>query len=128
MPGEVTGYTYTQHGKKTIISFKGSNSKTAEIELRPDDLLSPSLFKLVDKYSTKESPMITPEEVVNLRTEFAKNFIPLRGGRIYRVDHYQGLSFLLDTYTSDESEGGKNITPKEIAHMFEVFSGWTNYI
>ena len=128
MPGEVTGYTYTQHGKKNKISFKGSNSKTVGFEVCPDDLLTPSLFKLVDKYSTKESPMITPEEVVNLRTEFAKKFFPVHGGRISELDYYKGLSFLLDTYTSDGSEGGKNITPKEIAHMFETFSVWRNYI
>ena len=139
MPGEITGYKYTQHEeapglftsqivKNAKISFKGSDSKTVEFELRPYDETTPSLFNLVDKYSTKESPMITPEEVVNLRTEFAKKFFPVHGGRVSALDYYKGLSFLLDTYTSDGSEGGKNITPKEIAHMFEVFSGWRNYI
>lgn len=139
MPGEVTGYKYTQREeapglftkqvvKNAKISFKGSDSKTVEFELRTADEITPSLFKLVDKYSTKESPMITPEEVVNLRTEFAKKFVPFDCGSVMGLDHYKGLSFLLDTYTSDESEGGKNITPKEIAHMFEAFSVWRNYI
>ena len=88
------------------------------------DLRCEKIFKLFDKYATKESPNITPEEIVDLRCEFSKEFTPISAGKYSRVDYYKGMDFLIDTFTSEASEGGKNITPKEIAHIFEAFKEW----
>lgn len=131
MSGEITGYKYTPAVESTSkkepsipakISFTNSEGKTTEFKSSAGQQ---KIFELFDKYATKESPNITPEEIVDLRCEFSKKFMPLRAGRhSATVDYYKGVNFLLDTFTSEASEGGKNITPKEVAHIFEVFKEW----
>ena len=66
MPGEITGYKYIpavvlNNNKEPIISakisFTNSEGKTTEFECNKVDT---KIFKLFDKYATKESPNITP--------------------------------------------------------------------
>lgn len=133
MPGEITGLSFTPGQKNTAIigdnstrakiKFNGSDSKTVEFEIEAVNEKSvQSLYSLIDKYATKDSPTITPEEVIDMRTEFAKTFTPMTGR--HSIDFYKGLSFLLDTYTCNKSEGDEQITPKEIASIFECIKSW----
>ena len=119
MAGEITGYQFTKGSAFTSskISYNDSNSKKRVFEF--EDRGQSKLFGLVDKFSTKDSPNITPQEVVNLRSEFSKVFVPTNAG--ITNNYYAGFSFLLETYQSEASEGGKDITPKEISFMFEAF-------
>lgn len=122
MSGEITGYQFTKGSAFTPskIRYKDENSKERLFEF--DDRGQSNLFGLVDKFSTKESPNITPEEVVSLRSEFSQTFVPTNAG--ITNNYYAGFSFLLETYQSDASDAGKDITPKEIALMFKAFEKW----
>ena len=147
MPGEVTGYKYTQHEeapglftsqvvKNAKISFKGSDSKTVEFELRPYDETTPSLFKLVDKYSTKESPMITPEEVV--RQLYAAKLMDYYGYSKNRLSCEYVINFGRECKRADivvkDQDGNKTenkitlkVMPKDVEivrdKVPEIFSG-----
>ena len=35
------------------------------------------------------------------------------------------MDFIFNTYTNESSDGGKEITPKEITHIFEAIYNWT---
>lgn len=90
------------------------------------------LFKTVCKYFTEDDPNISPKEQVQLRADIAKNSKPMMGdvpgGRYCynRIDVYEGIDFLLKTFSDEASEGGKEITPNEVYQMFECFHKWTD--
>ena len=127
MPGEITGFNYSKGGifGDSTLSYTDANSKKRTIA-RPSTAVL-ELFQLIDKYATKESPNITPKELVQLRTEFMKLEKPIRGGNSGYIDAYKGLDFAFNTFTSEASDGGKDITPKEIAHIFETIESWYTY-
>ena len=89
------------------------------------------LFNTINKYFTGESPNITPQEQVQIRADIAKNRPPITGigvsdGGIYSsLDIYEGIDFVLKTFSDKNSEGGENITPNEVYQMFEMFHNWT---
>lgn len=89
------------------------------------------LFNAVNKYFTGDSPNITPEEQVKMRADIAKQRPPISGMRerpCYSeecLNIYEGVDFVLKTFSDDASEGGKNITPNEIYQMYEIFHKWT---
>lgn len=129
MAGEITGYKCTPiknflgKGGEVKVEFKDTKSKTKVFTAHASSK-KVKLFGLIDKYSTSASPNITAKEVISLRTEFAKKFLPYNGGGNRHTEFYTGLDFLLNTFNSKDSDGGKDITPKEIAHMFEAIVNW----
>ena len=44
------------------------------------------------------------------------------GSGIY--DLYKGFDFIFNTFSNEASEGGKDITPKEISQIFDIFTSW----
>ena len=130
MTGEITGYKYTPIknflGKfeEANIQFKDSNSNICEFTTHVSSKKI-TIFNLIDKYSTNASPNITAKEVIDFRTDFAQSITPLAGGGgLDDIDYYAGIDFLLNTYCSENSDGGKDITPQEIARMFEAIRKW----
>ena len=86
------------------------------------------LYKTVNKYFTENDPNITPKEQISLRIDFAKQQRPVSGlkhNSSDKMDLYAGFDFVLDTFTKEDSDGGKNITPNEIYQMYEIFHFWT---
>ena len=128
MAEPITKVTITHKGNYSI-DVKYKNSQGAVVTYAPRKVQDAKvLFPTVDKYFTNDDPNITPQEQISLRTDFAKKRIPLSGKEHNGSDVsdlYTGLDFVLDTFTREESEGGKNITPKEVYTMYEIFHTWT---
>lgn len=92
------------------------------------------LFDTVNKYFTGKSPNITPQEQVLFRADIAKQRPPISGTGQQKHSHeassetlniYEGVDFVLKTFSDEASEGGKNITPNEVYQMYEIFHEWT---
>lgn len=120
------------NGKGQIITYKPSqNGWHGENNLsKPTD--AALLFNTVNKYFTSKDPNITPEEQVEMRADIAQQRPPIsgmKGGGSAQshdaLDIYEGVDFLLKTFSDEASEGGKNITPNEVYRMFEIFHQWT---
>ena len=112
------------------------NSKGQNVSYRPRNKSDANLlFTLINKYFTGKDPNITPKEQVQLRTDLAKLRSPLsgiaqpRGGEPSgKLDLYEGVDFILKTFSDEASEGGKNITPNEVYQIYEIFHRWTKVI
>lgn len=128
MSGEVTGFRYTP-AKTTFdpgfVKVEYTNSKSGKSTFKThEDSTKLKIFKLIDKYATPDNPNITGKEVVEIRKEFSMFARPIRGGNHSDLDYYKGMEFLLDTYVSEDSDAGKEISPKEIAYMYEAIQSW----
>ena len=85
------------------------------------------LFKTLDKYVTADSPNITPREQDLIRMELSKQIKPIHGmnGGYSFLDIYEGIDFVFKAHTSESSPGGKDITPNELADIYETIHSWT---
>ncbi len=127
-------YIYRASIKKNGEQINYRNSKGQNVSYRPENKSDAvCLFTLINKYFTGKDPNITPQEQVQLRADLAKACVPLSGmsetrGHIRgKLDLYEGVDFVLRTFSDETSEGGKNITPNEVYQMFEMFHCWTEH-
>ena len=129
----MTNYIYraqVQNDGKTITYH---NSQGKKVTYSPKQLYmmrdAALLFNTVNKYFTGKSPNITPQEQVQIRADIAKASYPMGGIETrYRRDKlniFEGIDFVLKTFSDKNSEGGENITPNEVYQMFECFHNWT---
>ncbi len=103
--------------QKTNVSFKNSKGKDVSYNLYVGD--NKAVFDAINKFSTKESPNITPEKLFEMN-EFVYDTTHLantggHAGSIY-VDTYDRL---IKHYTDKNSPGGENITPEEQTLLME---------
>lgn len=123
MTGEITGFRYTS-AIASYVNVEYTNSKSEKSTFRTfKDSTRLKIFKLIDKYATPDNPNITGKEICEIRKDISMFTKPLSGGNA-SVDYYKGIDFLLNTYTLEESDAGKEITPKEIAYMYEAMQSW----
>jgi len=140
----MTNYIYraqVQNGGETI-TYHNSNGQKVTYQPRKKDgnamNENPSikkdaalLFNTINKYFTGKSPNITPQEQVQIRADIAKQRAPISGMSVYNtyqnntLDIYEGIDFVLKTFSDKNSDGGENITPKEVYQIFEIFHNWT---
>ena len=138
----MTNYIYraqVQNGGETI-TYHNSNGQ--KVTYNPDQRTNQGqkglsnmqkdaalLFNTINKYFTGDNPNITPQEQVQLRADIAKQRIPQGGYTNHNLnvtlDIYEGIDFVLNTFSSKNSEGGENITPNEVYQIFEIFHNWT---
>ena len=129
MSREVTGFHYTPTNTLLVergfvkVEYTNSNSEKSTFKIHEDNIKL-KIFKLIDKYATTDNPNITGKEVVEIRKEFSMFAQPIIGGTHFGLDYYKGMDFLLDTYVSEDSDAGKEISPKEIAYMYEAIQNW----
>ena len=86
------------------------------------------LFNTINKYFTGKSPNITPQEQLSLKADIAKLSKPISGRRFHypdKLDIYEGINFVLSIFSDKKSDGGENITPKEVYQIYEIFHSWT---
>ena len=132
MPNAIYRASIRNNGEQ--INYR--NSKGQNVSYRPRNKSDANLlFTLINKYFTGKDPNITPKEQVQLRTDLAKLRSPLsgiaqpRGGKPSgKLDLYEGVDFILKTFSDEASEGGKNITPSEVYQIYEIFHRWTKVV
>ena len=125
--GEQISY-FNSQGKK--VTYQPAKDVLSRITVDDAQRNAKILFSLVNKYFTGDSPNITPQEQVKLRADFAKQAIPLANedtskGSSRILDIYEGMEFVLNTFSSKASDGGETITTNEVYQMFEIFHNWT---
>ena len=139
----MTDYIYraqVQNGGETI-TYRNSNGQRVSYSPRKTDggandnpqikKDAALLFNTINKYFTGKSPNITPQEQVQIRADIAKQRAPISGmaaSHAYQnstLDIYEGVDFVLKTFSDKNSDGGENITPKEVYQIFEIFHNWT---
>ena len=129
MPNYIYRASVKNNGEQ--IAYRNSNGQN--VSYSPKNQSDANLlFTLINKYFTGKDPNITPKEQVQMRADLAKLCTPLsgmsdsgKGGVRGKLDLYEGVDFVLKTFSDDASEGGKNITPNEIYQIFEIFHAWT---
>ncbi len=128
------GETITYHNSKgQTVTYKPNDdaySRDRSFNIASGKSDAALLFNTFKKYFTGNSPNITPEEQVKLRTDIAMNRLPIQNQSNVVVeapmlDIYEGIDFVLKTFSDEKSEGGKNITPNEVYRIFEIFHQWT---
>ena len=132
MPNAIYRASIRNNGEQ--INYR--NSKGQNVSYRPRNKSDANLlFTLINKYFTGKDPNITPKEQVQLRTDLAKLRSPLsgiakpvRGEPSGKLDLYEGVDFILKTFSDEASEGGKNITPNEVYQIYEIFHRWTKVV
>lgn len=107
----------------TIQSMETKNSRYSK--------LMTSLYKAINKFSTKENPNITNpdgfyvEVEKNIPKSFKSESIPDEYDELYALKSLQAshmLSELVDMFTEDDSEDGKNISVNEYTQMMDAWS------
>ena len=123
--------TYHSSNGKTITYTPGDSSSSLREPNEERQKNAVILFNTINKYFTGKDPNITPKEQVQLRADIAKQALPMSGttsGSGYygeHIDIYEGIDFVLKTFSDEASEGGKNITPNEVYQIYEIFHHWT---
>lgn len=127
--------TVTYHNSKgQTVTYKTSNEDTRnsrgeQRDHKLDD--AKLLFGTVNKYFTGNDPNITPAEQVKIKAEIAKQRTPMNdygtglSHSAPTLNVYEGIDFVLRTFSDEASEGGKNITPNEVYQIYEIFHSWT---
>lgn len=126
---------FFKEGKPKIVTYKyrapGGDIKTVNCIGKEDNYLV-----AMNPYSTKDNPEITPEEIFKLKKDITKstsgtsyinnqtshgfNVLTTSRDSQKRSDYFQ----LLDLYSSQDSPGGRNITPEEQAEIVDTFAKW----
>ena len=124
----MTNYIYRARVKNNGESISYHNSKGKLVTYKPLEVCgrrkeAALLFNTVNKYFTGESPNITPEQQLKIKTDIAKQRKPLH--KDLSLDIYEGIDFVFKIFSDKNSEGGENITPNEVYQIFEIFHNWT---
>lgn len=104
----------TREGKKLQVSLNSNQCYSGKYA---------SLFESFRKYSTSNDPEINPKEKFAVLKDLLK--IPRDGGAAYSKDLFgdarKTIMNFLDQASSEESEGGKNVTLDEQRDIMEAW-------
>ena len=120
--------------KPLWVKYQGSDGKVKETPIKPEQI---PYYTAFNSHSTEEKPNLSPKDVFNIKDEINKqtkgtkvvpktNLSSTGTDYVLSKDSIERQDFfgLLDLYQDENSESGKEITPKEQAEIIETYSSW----
>ena len=114
--------------------YTGSDGKVKETPVKPQQL---PYYTAFNGRSTEEKPNLTPKDIFDIKVNLTKQtggskHVPVqnlsRTGTdfVLSKDSVERQDFfgLLDLYQDENSDGGKEVTPKEQADIIETYTQW----
>ncbi len=114
--------------------YTDSNGKIKTTPVKPEQI---PYFTAFNGKSTEQKPNLTPKDIFDIKVNITKKtkgtqHIPKTNAShtgsdfVLSKDSIERQDFfgLLDLYSNENSEGGKEVTPKEQADIIDTYSQW----
>ena len=98
------------------INYKDSKGKDRSYKTYSE---AATATKLINKYFHSKNTQITPRQSIDLLQDISTTFTARHGDREIHTDWYSILRDAVADFTSKFSEGGENITAKEVYKIYE---------